>query len=136
VVWIAPIIESDLDDSADSDSDSDLSPALHKNPARKQSESVRQGNRLISAGLDGYITEYDLTTCAPSSRVESGGGAIWCMAASPAKGGHEIAVGCEDGCVRIFSTVGGDDFTDIEYKCTFDRQDGKPNITIIVMKIT
>jgi U3 small nucleolar RNA-associated protein 4 len=66
-------------------------------------------DRLFSVGLNGCIVEWDLTKLTPRRTAESHGGAIWCVAVSNngrANSQHnavcEVAIGCEDGCVRIF----------------------------------
>lgn len=72
--------------------------------------------KLFSAGTNGSITEWDTTTLQIKRRVESNGGAIWCMAVSPSQ--ETIAIGCEDGAIRLFNIA--DD--SLEYKQIFDRQ--------------
>ncbi|KAI8818219.1 quinon protein alcohol dehydrogenase-like superfamily [Fimicolochytrium jonesii] len=63
-------------------------------------KSLRQAQpRLISAGLDGRIVEWDTTTLKPHRVAEVGGGAIWC--AAPNTSHTRLAVGCEDGHVRV-----------------------------------
>nr|CAB3231310.1 cirhin-like [Phallusia mammillata] len=77
------------------------------------------GNRLISGGLHGDISEYDLSSASAKNSVDSYGGAVWCMALSPDE--NQIAIGCEDGSVKIF------DVTDksVSYERTFDKQEGR-----------
>lgn len=50
--------------------------------------------------------------------MESNGGAIWCMAANPM--GNFIAIGCEDGAVRLFSVQRNR----LDYVRTFEKTDG------------
>ncbi|KAJ3194406.1 U3 small nucleolar RNA-associated protein 4 [Irineochytrium annulatum] len=129
VVWV-PGQAAEEEDEADDDNDEDDDESKQRRkpnkanstPSKKQAETPPP--RLITAGLDGYITEWDLTTLSPRYRVESGGGSIWCMAVSPS--GSDIAVGCEDGCVRIFTVLGtGSAAATIAYSQTYDRQDGR-----------
>ncbi|KAI9366854.1 WD40-repeat-containing domain protein [Zopfochytrium polystomum] len=57
-----------------------------------------------------------------SRQSQTGGGAIWCMALSP--GHDQVAIGCEDGSVRLFS-VGKAQGDTIEYRTILDRQEGR-----------
>ncbi|KNC86809.1 hypothetical protein SARC_01071 [Sphaeroforma arctica JP610] len=58
------------------------------------------GTRLFSAGLDGYIVEWDLATLTSKQAIDTAGGAVWCLQAN--KKGEMLAAGCEDGRVRLF----------------------------------
>ncbi|XP_071823607.1 U3 small nucleolar RNA-associated protein 4 homolog isoform X3 [Apostichopus japonicus] len=58
--------------------------------------------RLFSAGLQGNITEYDLVKLSPKVSHFYGHG-FWCMSASHDK--SRLAVGCEDGCVRLYKIL-------------------------------
>lgn len=40
---------------------------------------------LVSAGLNGYLVEYDLLNARPRSRTSSLGGPVWSLAAQPAQ---------------------------------------------------
>ncbi|KAG6555830.1 hypothetical protein Mapa_002471 [Marchantia paleacea] len=125
--------------------------------------------RLFSAGLDGFITEWNLQTLQPKEIVESYGGSVWQLAAEPLealksaasssngallkKNGdgsdndessssdsdseeeeeegssdhdiveQRIAVGCDDGCVRIFTV--GDNQAGMLYRRAFPRVKGR-----------
>ncbi|KAI8905491.1 WD40-repeat-containing domain protein [Gorgonomyces haynaldii] len=57
-------------------------------------------NRLFSAGLSGVVLEYDMVHLKPKSTTHSMGGPIWCM--KPNQQNTRIAIGCEDGHVRLF----------------------------------
>ncbi|XP_055365717.1 U3 small nucleolar RNA-associated protein 4 homolog isoform X2 [Betta splendens] len=61
------------------------------------------GRRLFSAGLNGEITEYDLEKLRPRYTVAAFGGAIWTMSSNSQ--GSLLAVGCEDGTVKIFEVL-------------------------------
>ncbi|KAJ3417525.1 U3 small nucleolar RNA-associated protein 4 [Chytridiales sp. JEL 0842] len=120
VVWTWSVEEDQDDDDEDSDSE-DV--AEKSKPTINKNKPTPHGTpRLFTAGLDGCITEWNISTLAPYSKVESGGGAIWCMAASPK--GDELAIGCEDGCLRVFS-IGKSCGDAIVYKGTYDRQEGR-----------
>jgi len=57
--------------------------------------------RFFSSGLNGEIVEWDLSSNKKKRTVESYGGAVWCM--QPDLRGRLLAVGCEDGSLRLFS---------------------------------
>ncbi|XP_078689122.1 U3 small nucleolar RNA-associated protein 4 homolog [Branchiostoma floridae x Branchiostoma belcheri] len=75
------------------------------------------GQRLFSAGLHGDIIEYDMTKLTPKYAVDSYGGAVWCMAANNSQ--STIAVGSEDGCVRLFEVTEGE----LSYSRAFKKQE-------------
>ncbi|XP_076814347.1 U3 small nucleolar RNA-associated protein 4 homolog [Clavelina lepadiformis] len=77
------------------------------------------GNRLLSGGLQGDITEYDLTDATVKLSVDSFGGAVWCIAYSIVK--DKIAVGCEDGSVKMFDVKN----KAITFERAFDKQEGR-----------
>jgi U3 small nucleolar RNA-associated protein 4 len=62
------------------------------------------GTRLFVAGLSGEIQEFDTVTSKVVDSADSMGGPIWCMRICPQK--KRIAIGCEDGHVRIFDIDG------------------------------
>ncbi|KAG0224123.1 WD40-repeat-containing domain protein [Mortierella sp. GBAus27b] len=72
--------------------------------------------RLFSAGLNAVVTEWDLKTLKPKRSVDSHGGAVWCMATNHAN--TVLAVGCEDGCVRLFDIADGE----LTFIRSFDKQ--------------
>jgi U3 small nucleolar RNA-associated protein 4 len=108
LVWILSELE---DDDSDSDSDTDMeeTPVLKIHGGEKKKTSIL---RLFSAGHDGCIREWDLVTLRPKSIVDANGGAIWSLA--PNQKGTQIAVGCEDGTVRIFNVTSHDQIRDYE----------------------
>eukprot|EP01134_Creolimax_fragrantissima_P004669 CFRG4669T1 len=59
--------------------------------------------RLFSAGLDGYVVEWDLTTLTPKQAIDTNGGAVWCLEANNAQ--TMLATGCEDGRVRLLDVA-------------------------------
>ncbi|KAF9190734.1 U3 small nucleolar RNA-associated protein [Haplosporangium sp. Z 767] len=77
---------------------------------------VKASPRLFSAGLNAVVTEWDLTTLKPRRSVDSHGGAVWCMATNHAN--TILAVGCEDGCVRLFDIADGE----LAFIRSFDKQ--------------
>lgn len=77
------------------------------------------GSRLFGAGLDGLIAEYDLENLRPKYTVEAYGGPIWCL-----RSNHQdtlLAVGCEDGTIKIFDLFGDR----IQFQRNLDRQKGR-----------
>ncbi|KAF9897740.1 U3 small nucleolar RNA-associated protein, partial [Lobosporangium transversale] len=77
---------------------------------------IKTPPRLFSAGLNAVVTEWDLTTLKPKRSVDSHGGAVWCMATNHAN--TILAVGCEDGCVRLFDIADGE----LAFIRSFDKQ--------------
>ncbi|CAL4191113.1 unnamed protein product, partial [Meganyctiphanes norvegica] len=75
--------------------------------------------RLFSAGLHGFILEYDLGTLQAKSHTAVTGGPTWCLALSPDK--KKLAAGTEEGYVCLF------DITEegLLYDRTLDKQDGR-----------
>uniref|UniRef100_A0A3B5BA00 UTP4 small subunit processome component n=1 Tax=Stegastes partitus TaxID=144197 RepID=A0A3B5BA00_9TELE len=74
------------------------------------------GQRLFSAGLNGEITEYDLENLRPQYIVEAYGGPIWTISCN-SQGTH-LAVGCEDGTVKLFEILK----EKIQFQRNLDRQ--------------
>ena len=76
--------------------------------ARGTSRTTGAGERLFSAGLNGRLIEWDLNTLAPKYASDTYGGAVWCGAlyqqaeVSVEEGNTVIALGCEDGTIRLF----------------------------------
>ncbi|XP_056908161.1 U3 small nucleolar RNA-associated protein 4 homolog [Takifugu flavidus] len=77
------------------------------------------GPRLFSAGLNGEITEYDLDTLRPKYSVSAYGGPIWSVSSNPQ--GTLLAVGCEDGTVKMFEILE----QRIQFQRNLDRQKGR-----------
>ena len=59
--------------------------------------------RLLSVGLHGQLTVWDLDALMPRHVVDVGGGGLWSCAVHPR--GRFVAVGCSDGMVRVLSLV-------------------------------
>lgn len=57
--------------------------------------------RLFSMGGGPELLEWDLNKGTVKRFLSSQGGSIWSMAANPAS--TKLAIGCEDGCIRIVS---------------------------------
>ncbi|ORX79829.1 WD40 repeat-like protein [Anaeromyces robustus] len=89
----------------------------HQNKLLKQ--QLLTEPRLFISGLNGLITEYDIHTLLPKNEVSSNGGPVWCAAVNHK--GTILAVGCEDGCIRLFDIADGN----LEYMRSLDRQDGR-----------
>ncbi|KAF1387125.1 hypothetical protein PFLUV_G00102020 [Perca fluviatilis] len=77
------------------------------------------GQRLFSAGLNGEITEYDLENLRPRYTVEAYGGPIWTISINSQ--GTLLAVGCEDGTVKMFEILE----ERIQFQRNLDRQKGR-----------
>ncbi|PKU29634.1 hypothetical protein llap_20062 [Limosa lapponica baueri] len=77
------------------------------------------GDRLFGAGLGGEITEYDLSRLCVARSADGGGGPIWSMAANSS--GTQLAIGCEDGSVKLFQVVPGG----IQFERNLDRRKGR-----------
>ncbi|KAF9433718.1 U3 small nucleolar RNA-associated protein [Entomortierella beljakovae] len=106
LAWAHQTILTEEEDFWDSEKEKqDAIKALVKAPAR-----------LFSAGLNAVVTEWDLTSLKPKRSVDSHGGAVWCMATNHAN--TVLAVGCEDGCVRLFDIADGE----LALLNTFDKQ--------------
>ncbi len=58
-------------------------------------------SRLVSAGWNGELTEWNLSSLSPRSSSASFGGPVWDLAVS----GSLIAVACEDGALRLFDAT-------------------------------
>lgn len=126
--------------------------------------SCSKRGRLFSAGLDGFIVEWDLMTLRAKEVLKSYGGSVWQMVLEPSptpygfRGeavtsspeqssslstdsdssidddensgsedeeallGEQVALGCDDGCVRLFTVKDGESFV---YKKSFPRVQGR-----------
>lgn len=81
--------------------------------ATSDADADGDGARLFGCGLDGTVFEADLLKLCYKNVRDAFGGAAWCM--RPAATLSLLAVGCEDGTVRLFSTENGG----MEYKRSF-----------------
>ncbi|XP_030646167.1 U3 small nucleolar RNA-associated protein 4 homolog [Chanos chanos] len=77
------------------------------------------GDRLFSAGLSGEIAEFDLDNLRVKYTLDAYGGPIWSMTGN-AQGTH-LAVGCEDGTVKLFEVL----MDRIQFERNLDRQKGR-----------
>ncbi|XP_034031590.1 U3 small nucleolar RNA-associated protein 4 homolog [Thalassophryne amazonica] len=77
------------------------------------------GQRLFAAGLNGEILEYDLDNLESRYRVEAYGGPIWTVVGN--NQGTLLAVGCEDGSVKMFEILADR----IQFQRNLDRQKGR-----------
>ncbi len=68
-------------------------------------DAADEDARLFVGGLDTSLVEVDPRRMAVAHRRDSYGGAVWCLAACPER--DVLAVGCEDGGVKLFSTADG-----------------------------
>ncbi|XP_070617832.1 LOW QUALITY PROTEIN: U3 small nucleolar RNA-associated protein 4 homolog [Erythrolamprus reginae] len=74
------------------------------------------GERLFGAGLGGAVLEYDLQRLRVRAALEAFGGPLWSLAADPE--GARLAVGCEDGSVKLFRV----EADGIQFERQLDRQ--------------
>ncbi|KAJ3828506.1 WD40 repeat-like protein [Lentinula raphanica] len=75
--------------------------------------------RLFSSGGGSELLEWDIETSTVRRTINSQGGTIWCISANPA--GTVLALGCEDGTIRLISVA---DDTLTHHK-RFDRVKGR-----------
>ena len=76
-------------------------------------KAPNEQGRLFGISLRGFLFEIDLYKLNIIHIRDSYGGAAWCMSLHPREA--LLAVGCEDGAVRIFSYADGG----LEYSKTF-----------------
>lgn len=76
-------------------------------------------NRLFGCGLDGTVFEVDLLRLCYKNVRDAYGGSAWCMRAATSL--SLLAIGCEDGSIRLFSTDDGS----VEYQRTFPSTGSK-----------
>jgi len=79
--------------------------------------------RLFSAGLTGRLIEWDLRTLKPKRGLPSTGGPVWSMESNPQR--NIVALGCEDGSVRLFRRNSEDDNSPLEYHRALGHQKGR-----------
>ncbi|XP_068812163.1 U3 small nucleolar RNA-associated protein 4 homolog [Struthio camelus] len=77
------------------------------------------GDRLFGAGLGGHVSEYDLERLRVKRSADGFGGPIWSMAANA--GGTQLAIGCEDGSVKLFRVVPDG----VQFERSLERQQGR-----------
>lgn len=73
-------------------------------------------NRLFTVGLNGEVVEYDLERLCPKYSTNAFGGPLWCVA--PNSTGTHLAIGCEDGTVKVFQVIP----EGIQFEKNLDRQ--------------
>uniref|UniRef100_UPI00398EFCA3 U3 small nucleolar RNA-associated protein 4 homolog n=1 Tax=Pristiophorus japonicus TaxID=55135 RepID=UPI00398EFCA3 len=76
-------------------------------------------DRLLSVGLNGEIIEFDLQRLCPKYRLDAFGGPLWCMSCNCEE--THLAVGCEDGSVKLFEIVP----EKLQFERNLDRQKGR-----------
>lgn len=84
-----------------------------KGDSESQDGAAAEPARLFGCGLDGTVFEADLERLCYKNVRDAFGGSAWCMRAASELA--LLAVGCEDGSIRLFSTDGGG----VEYKRSF-----------------
>jgi len=70
----------------------------------KDRNSSTEKYRLFGGTMDGIVCEIDLAQLRFRSQEDCFGGAVWCMALAAST--DSLAVGCEDGTIRMFSLDG------------------------------
>jgi len=78
---------------------------------------------LLSTGIDGLINQYDIKTLMPTNSFDSGAGVVWTMKHSPTQ--DLIAIGGEDGIVRLYDVIDTTDDNCLQYNKSFERQDSR-----------
>ncbi|KAG2469950.1 UTP4 protein, partial [Polypterus senegalus] len=76
-------------------------------------------DRLFTASLSGEVMEVDLQKLCPKYKLHAFGGPIWSMSCN-AEESH-LAVGCEDGSVKVFEILP----EKIQFERNLDRQKGR-----------
>lgn len=77
------------------------------------SPEVAEAARLFGCGLDGTVFEVDVVRLCYKNVRDAYGGSAWCM--RPSSSLSLLAVGCEDGSIRLYSTEEGG----LEYRRSF-----------------
>lgn len=77
------------------------------------------GNELLTAGLSGQITQWDLSTLSVKQTVMVTGSSIWCMDSH----GNTIAAGTEEGYLNICEL--DVEMDSLRYVKILDKQDGR-----------
>ena len=112
LAWCAPFDGGLDDDGGDEDAAVDAPPC-----------------RLLSAGLDGQITEWDLNTLRARGATDSHGGSVWALAAETSvkrDRPQRVAAACDDGCVRVLTLAGGNGVgAGLNHRRSFNRVDGR-----------
>ncbi len=75
--------------------------------------------RLFAASLDGRILEFSLDSLQIIKEEDSLGGGIWSLAVNSIN--TLLAIGCEDGSIRIFNIEDGC----LEYLKSLEKHDGR-----------
>lgn len=127
LTWCAPYDLVGEDDDDDDDIHVNSGGGGGSGAGSSSSEAV--ACRLLSAGLDGQITEWDLSTLRPRGAADSHGGSVWAMSAepSPRRGAPQrVAVACDDGCVRLLTLTAGDGVgRGLHHRRSFNRVQGR-----------
>nr|CAG8600027.1 14375_t:CDS:10 [Entrophospora candida] len=89
----------------------------------RKSSSSNQSPRLFSGSLNGLIIEWDLIKLKMKKSADSLGGAVWCM--KPNYANTMLAIGCEDGSIRIFGISDDDEEEDLRLIKVFTRINAK-----------
>ena len=117
LAWVTLSIDEEEDEIEDGEDGEDKQEreATADDNARAQrlpdSSPSSPSQALVSAGLDGSLTLWDLRARAPGCVLDAGGGAIWSLAVDERGGngdtGKRLAAACDDGALRVFTAVRG-----------------------------
>lgn len=90
-------------------------------PDGTPSDKAPAAPRLVTSGPNGRVVEWDLATLSPRHATSSYGGPVWCMAVDSDR--KTVAVGCEDGSVRLFTDGGVE--SGLAYQGSLAKQRGR-----------
>ena len=100
------------DEDEDDHSDDDGEAERERGATGGHQAPLVPAQALVSAGLDGSLTLWDLRARAPECHLDAGGGAIWSLAvdergsgSSEGSAGRRLAAACDDGALRVFVAV-------------------------------
>ncbi|GLI64516.1 hypothetical protein VaNZ11_007785 [Volvox africanus] len=90
-----------------------IGPAVELTSLAWARDSVSNAWRTFAAFLDGTIAEVLWHQAAVAHSMDSYGGVVWALAASPVSAvkpgfSHVVAAACDDGSVRLFGCEGGE----------------------------
>ena len=136
LTWCAPYAVGDLDTPYEGGAGGGAGENDHDHGEKAHVGTHRASScRLLSAGLDGQITEWDLSTLRPRGATDSHGGSVWAMAAEPWEGEsrrgageapQRVAIACDDGCVRLLTLMAGDGVgKGLHHRRSFNRVQGR-----------
>lgn len=118
-------------DDDDDENDDAAGDGRYRNGNGRSCKDAARRTTLLSAGLDGRVRAWDLSSGKTKSECDSHGGAIWAMSSAPASRrrrgeAQRVAIACDDGCARIVSVVDGNGVgSGVAHKRSFLRVQGR-----------